>query len=141
MLSGLHKHYTMDHGREQEGVRIEFPANGDGSIPTFIIARMGPMNQRYTKTLERVTYPYKRQLELRTLPNEKAEALMRQVFVNSILLGWENVQNEGGTAIVFSAENALTLFQQLPDVYYELQEKAQDAALFRVEENQGAAKN
>lgn len=141
MASGLHKNYTMDHTKEQNGVRIEFQVNDDNSVPTFIVARMGPMNQKYNKALERITHPYKRQLELRTLPNEKAEELMQKVFVNSILLGWEHVQDENGQDIVFSAENALALFKQLPDIYYDLQRQAQDASLFRLEEQEAAAKN
>lgn len=139
--SGLNS-FAMDHTKEQNGVPVQVSGpNGDETIPTFIVARMGPMNQKYQKTLERITHPYKRQLELKTLPNEKAEQLMQQVFVNSILLGWENVQNEDGTAIVFSAENGLALFKQYPDLYYSLQEEAQNVALFRIEENKALAGN
>jgi hypothetical protein len=141
-MSSLFKNFKMDHDKELHGVKVTpASANEDGTVPVFILARMGQMNQTYLKTLERITNPYKRQLELKTIAPDKADELMREVFVNSILLGWENVQGEEGSIIPFSAANAIALFKQLPDLYFELQTQSQNAALFRLEETESIAKN
>lgn len=141
-MSSLHKQFKMNHDKETYGVAVT-PAgnNEDGSTPTFILARLGPMNQKYAKCLEITTQPYKRQLELKTLSNDKSEELVMIVFVNSILLGWSNVQDENGKLIEFSAHNAIELFKQLPDLYFELQQQAQNASLYRIDESEAIAKN
>lgn len=141
-MSSLHKQFKMNTVKEHDGVSVSpAGANEDGTVPTFVLARMGPMNKRYQKTLERVTQPFKRQLELQTIDPKKADELVMQVFVNSILMSWTDVQNEKGEAIAFNADNAIQLFVQLPDLYFELQKAAQNAALYRLDEIEESAKN
>ena len=137
----LFTQYETDHAKEQNGVWVYPTGIEDDSAPAFLIARMGPMNQKYQKTLERVTRPYKRLLAMNALPNEKADEIMQQVFVQSILLDWRNVTDKSGKTVSFSAENAMTFFKLLPDLYFELQQQAQTASLFRVDEAEAVAKN
>lgn len=132
-MSGLHKQFKTNSVKEIEGVEIEFPEaqNDDGSIPTFIISRMGKGNKAYSKALEAATRPYRRQVELGTMKNEVAETLFMGVFCDTVLKGWKNVQNESGEAIAFSKDSAMALMAELPDVYERLQEEAKLSANFR----------
>lgn len=143
MKSGLHKQFKTNSTKEVEGVRIEFPEaqNDNGTIPTFIISRMGKANPVYSKALEAVTRPYRRQVELGTMKNEVAENLFKKVFVDTVLKGWENVQDESGEALEFTEENALNLIKELPDVYERLQVEAGLASNFRDETLSNEAKN
>lgn len=130
---GLHKQFKTNADKEVSGVEIEFPEamNEDGSTPTFVISRMGKSNKTYSKALEAATRPYRRQVELGTMKNEVAETLFMGVFVDTILKGWKNVQDEKGEEIVFSKDAATALLTELPDVYERLQEEAKLSANFR----------
>lgn len=142
-MSGLHKQFKTNPAKESEGVEIEFPEaqNDDGSIPTFIISRMGKSNKAYSKSLEAATRPYRRQVELGTMKNEVAEGLFMGVFVDTILRGWKNVQDENGQPIAYSKDAATALLNELPDVYERLQEEAKLSANFRDSALEAEAKN
>ncbi len=49
-MSGLFKQFKTNSAKETEGVEIEFPEaqNDDGTVPTFIISRMGKSNKAYS---------------------------------------------------------------------------------------------
>ena len=132
-MSGLFKQFKTNSAKEVEGIEIEFPEaqNDDGTVPTFVISRMGKSNKAYSKALEAATRPYRRQVELGTMKNDVAEALFLGVFCDTVLKGWKNVQNEAGEAIEFRKDNATSLMGELPDVYDRLQEEAKLSANFR----------
>ena len=132
-MSGLFKQFKTNSAKEVEGIEIELPEaqNDDGTVPTFVISRMGKSNKAYSKALEAATRPYRRQVELGTMKNDVAEALFLGVFCDTVLKGWKNVQNEAGEAIEFRKDNATSLMGELPDVYDRLQEEAKLSANFR----------
>lgn len=140
--------YQLDSAKENEGVKILMPPNEDGSIPTFIIARTGRSNKRYSKALERNMRPVQAQMRTKTLSNEKADELLMASFVEGALLNWQNVllsdvtgsNNDKGFA-EFSQENAKKLLSRLPELYVDLQERANDITLFREGETEEATKN
>lgn len=142
-MSGLHKQFKTNSVKESEGVEIEFheAQNEDGSVPTFVISRMGKTNKAYSKALEAATRPYRRQVELGTLKNEVAESLFMGVFVDNVLKGWKNVQDENGKELTYSKDAAIALLTELPDVYDRLQEEAKLASNFRDSALDAEAKN
>ena len=126
---------------ENEGVKIEYGPNEDGTIPAFWISRMNKSNKAYSKAVEAEMKPYRRQIQLGTMNNDLAEQLLRKVFVKSILKGWENVRSEDGAELEFGHEQALKLFSDLPELYEDLRAKAESLAIFREEELAEDAKN
>lgn len=142
-MSGLHKQFKTDPVKESEGVEIEFEdaQNEDESIPTFTLSRMGKSNKAYSKALDAATRPYRRQIELNTMKNDVAEELFLTVFINTVLKGWKNVQDEAGNAIAYSKDAAKTLLTDLPDLYEFLQAEAKLAANFRDTALEAEAKN
>lgn len=144
----LRKQFETNTAKEVDGVAIEFGENDDGTRPTFWISRMSRANQQYTKTLETVTRPYRRQMDLGTLANDVAEKLFLEVFVKTILKGWDNVKlsdvtgdsNDEGFA-PFNVENATKLMKGLPELYDDLQAQAKSAALFKDESIAAETKN
>lgn len=137
----LFKQFGTDAAAETAGVKVEFGPNEDKTVPTFHLSRMGKSNKRYSKALELATRPYRRQIELGTMSNDVADKLFLEVFVSTILLGWDNVQDREGKAMAFTKENAVELMGQLPELYDDLQEKAKSAALFRETALEDEAKN
>lgn len=141
MKSSLFQQFRSDAKKESEGVPITFSPNHDQSVPTFFCSRMAQTNQKYVKALERITRPYKRQIQLQTLPNEKSDKIRMQVFIEAILQKWEHIQDENGNEISYSADAAMKLFEQLPELFFELETQAGNAALYRLEEVEADTKN
>ncbi len=143
----LSKNYATNRTAEVEGVDVPMGTNDDGSVISFKLSRMSKSNKRYTKALEAATKPYRRQIELGVLDETLSEKLFKGVFVDTILLGWQNVQFSdivGGyntEKAPFTKENALQLFDRLPELYEDLQQQAQKISLFRDESLEDEAKN
>lgn len=137
----LFKQFATDPRAEKEGVRFEIGVNGKGETIAFQIARAGGANIRYAKSVEAKTKPYRMQIQAGTLDNELAAKLMREVFAESVVIGWEGVEDEAGNPLDYSPEVAATLFEQLPELYALLQEQSQNVALYRKDVLDGVAKN
>lgn len=129
----LYKQFATNTDKEIEGIEVQMTEaeNEDGSIPTFVVSRMGKSNKRYSKALEAATRPYRRQIELGTMNNDKAEEIFMGVFVDTVLKGWKNVRDENGAELPFNKQSATKLFKDLPEVYERLQEEAKLSANFR----------
>ena len=129
----LNKQFATNTDKEIEGIEVQMTEaeNEDGSIPTFVVSRMGKSNKRYSKALEAATRPYRRQIELGTMNNDKAEEIFMGVFVDTVLKGWKNVRDESGAELPFNKQSATKLFKDLPEVYERLQEEAKLSANFR----------
>ncbi len=129
----LYKQFATNTDKEIEGIEVQMTEaeNEDGSIPTFVVSRMGKSNKRYSKALEAATRPYRRQIELGTMNNDKAEEIFMGVFVDTVLKGWKNVRDENGAELPFNKQSATKLFTDLPEVYERLQEDAKLSANFR----------
>lgn len=136
----LYKQFKSDPALERAGVLIQYgfvqtpEGEPDSSRPIcFRIARAGGANVAYQRRVEAKVKPYRRQIQTETIDPKVAENLMMEVFCETILLGWENVQDANGVDLPFSKENAVKLFTDLPDLYKDLQEQANKAALFKAE--------
>ena len=139
----LYKQFATNTDKEIEGIEVQMTEaeNEDGSIPTFVVSRMGKSNKRYSKALEAATRPYRRQIELGTMNNDKAEEIFLGVFVDTVLKGWKNVRDESGADMPFTKQTAMKLFKDLPEVYERLQEEAKLSANFREASLEEEAKN
>lgn len=148
----LRKQYQTNIAAEIDGfeLKLEEAPNDDGTIPTFILSRMGSSNRAYARALEVATRPYRRQIELNTMPNEKADELFKDVFITNVLKGWKNIllsdvtgkDSDKGFA-EFNKQNALSMFNQpgMRDLYERLQEEAKTASNFRAVSTEEEAKN
>lgn len=143
-LSSLFK---TDAQKEVKGIEIVYPANEDGSIPTFIVSRMSQSNPRYSKALEEAVRPHRHLQRTGQLSADISTKIVAQAFVNGCLLGWKNVKfgdivgGHNKEDAPFNADNALKLFQRLPDLFADLQEQASQLASFRDAELEEDAKN
>lgn len=139
----LHKAFKTDTNKESEGVEIVLTEaeNKDGTFPTFVVARTGGANKRYTKAIEVATRPFRRQIELGTMQNDKAETIYREVYIETVLKSWKNVKDENENDIPFNKENARKLLTELPELYERLQAESKDIANFRDAALENEAKN
>lgn len=142
MSSALHKQFATDPELEKNGVLVEYPDPDGGKSSFFRIARAGGANMAYSKTMERLAKPLRRQIANEQLSPAQAQRITKTAFVETVLLGWENVTDPTTDELVnFSVPAALKLFEELPDLYADLAEQAGKAALFRKAALEADAKN
>lgn len=116
---------------ETEGVWKDFPANKDGTVPAFRIARMAATNPAYQKRLEAIAREFRTELTLDVFTEEQSKEPMLEVFVDTILIDWRNIQRNDGTVIEYSKDAAKALMNELPDLYTLLREYAAKISTFR----------
>lgn len=140
-MGALHKQFKTDPAIEKGGITLDYgpnddlPKGEDGEHPTiqFKVARAGGANNEFVKALERSTKPYKKAIQTGTLSNEIAKKLDRDAFLDTCLLGWSNVTDKDGNLLEFSRQAADKLFTELPELYADVREMANNMALYREE--------
>lgn len=137
----LYKQFTTDNKLEREGILLEYGNASNGQPITIRVARAGGSNAQYQKRMEALVKPYRRQIQTETIDPKQVEKLIRQVYAETVVLGWENVEDADGKPMPFTRENCLKLFEDLPDLFADIQEQAQRAALYRTEIREAEAGN
>jgi hypothetical protein len=146
---GLRDTFLTNKTLEAEGVELPVAVNDHNNEPiTINVSRMSRSNKRYTKRLEAATRPHSAAIARETLDNELGAKILREVFVDTVLLGWGNMPlseftgNAADTEIVpYSRERALELFDIMPDLYDDWEKKAQSSSNFRDEDRELNAGN
>lgn len=142
-MSRLYDAYKTSAKAEQEGVWV--PLAG----ARFKLARMGGANLKYQRALTAATRPHMREIQLGQADEKALEAIMLTVFIETILIDWENVEepgvepNELGEVpmVPCNKDTARKLFTDLPDLYVQLREQAQQFANYLASSVELAAKN
>lgn len=129
----LYKLFKMDQDLETDGIFVEYGSTAEGKPIRLKIARAGGANKAFSKALEKATRPHRKAIQSGFLDNATADRIYRGVFVDTVLLGWENVEGPDGKPMTFNKENALQLFTDLPDLFADLREQASNVALYREE--------
>jgi hypothetical protein len=129
----LYKLFKTNENLETDGIWIEYGTTAAGKAIRIKVARAGGHNSRFAKALEKATRPHRKALQVGSLDNATADRLFREVFADTVVLGWENVEGPDGQELPFSRENVLKLFSDLPDLFNDLREQANNAALYREE--------
>lgn len=125
---------------ETDGVWVDVVANEDGSVCRVKIRRSGRRNKDYVKSFEKHTKPYRR-ANLDKLDPEVDAKIMRAVLLDSVIVGWENVQLEEGANIPFAVEACEKVLAELPDLQDFIISKAGEIETFQEEAIQAEEKN
>lgn len=133
----LYNQFKTDKSLETEGVWIDYGNNSQGEPIRFLVARAGGRNTAFNKALQKATKPYRRAIQNDAMDEDVADRVYREVFVETVLKGWEGVEDEDGVAMPFSRGNAVKLFTDLPDLYADLRQQAMSMAIFKDEELEG----
>lgn len=137
----LYKQFKTDPNYESQGITLEYGNTPNGKPIRIKIARAGGSNSKFLKVLEIKSKPYRRQLQNETIDPKIADNILMEVFAETVVLGWENVEEENGTPMPFTKENCLRLFRDLPDLFADIREQASRAALFKAEIKELSTKN
>lgn len=140
----LFSQFKTNSSKEAEGFWFEDTGvvNADKTVPGFLLARASRGNPKFAKATEAVSKKFKRQLENDLLSNDAALQINKALFLDTVLLGWRNVQPaDDGVELPFTRENADWLIAELPDLYDLLEAAARKASNFRDAEVEDDAKN
>ncbi len=135
-MASIYRKFKTDSTVETEGVVLDY---GDGV--RIRVARAGGANKAYLKAIERLSRKYRRQIQLDVLDEETARRLLREIYAETVVLGWEGVTDEAGEPMPFTRENCVKLLTDLPDLFADVQAQAANAALFKAEIDEADAKN
>lgn len=137
----LYAKFETDRSLEKQGITLDYGLNSKGEPMQIRIARAGGANEQYLKRMEAKAKPHRRQIQHETIERVQLETIVKEVYAETIVLGWIGVEDRDGNELVFSRENCLKLFNDLPDLYQDIQEQAQSGALFRVSVREADSKN
>jgi hypothetical protein len=137
----LYEQFKTDGSLEKTGILLEYGNNSKGQPIAIRIARAGGANTAYTKRMEARVKPYRRQIQNETIETVLVERILKEVYADTVVLGWENVEGEDGKPLEFTVENCLKLFTDLPDLFQDIRTQAERASLFRAEVRENDAKN
>lgn len=118
-FSGFEEYRTDPDYEAGQGIDLKFPG---GVIIT--IHRAGGANKKYNRTRDRVFKPYRRKLQNGTMGLDEMDDLMKDIYAESVIIGWEGVKGEDGAIVPFSKQSARDLLDELPAVWEEIQEAA-----------------
>ena len=139
-IMGMYAQFKTDPEMEKSGIELEYRTGA--KKPTIIrIARAGGGNSKYQRVLDIKGKPYRRQIQTETIAPEMLEALMREVYADAVVLGWEDMTGPDGEIIPFTRENVIKVFTDLPDLFADVQASANKVALFRKQILEDDAKN
>jgi hypothetical protein len=130
---GIYKQYKTDSNVEQEGIVLEVGVNSKGEMATMRIARAGGANVAFAKLVEQRLKPHKRAIQTETLDKKVADAIMRDVYASTVVLGWEHMEDENDQPLEYSKENVLKVLTDLPDLWADVQATSMKGALYREE--------
>lgn len=137
----LYNQFGTDKKVEKEGVILQYGNTDDGKPIQIKICRAGGANVAYNKAMEAKTKPYRRQLQNGTLDMEVMTSILREVYADTVVIGWSNVEGADGKPMPFTRENVIKLFTDLPELFADVQDQATNLALFRAEINEQDVKN
>lgn len=135
----LRKAFKTDKTLEKNGVDVAVGINDHNGQAIYItIRRQGTGNKAYTSALQKAMEPHQSSLATETMDNDLAGQIIRQVFASTVLLGWRNLPkseltgNDEDTAeLDFTKDNAIALFDEMPEMYDDWSARAKKAATFR----------
>lgn len=132
----LYQKFGTDRALEKTGIILDY---GDGV--KIRIARAGGANDAYAKRMEAKAKPHKRAIQTDTADKNVLDGVVKEVYAETVVLGWEGVTDQDGNEMVFSKENCVKLFNDLPDLWADVQAQAQQGTLFRMGVLETDAKN
>lgn len=137
----LYKMFKTEEAIEKTGIRVTYGSNSKGAEIAIHVGRAGGKNEAFQRVADHVLKPYRRQISGETIDPKQLRSLMMIVYARAVVKGWEGVEDENGVAIPFTEENCVKLFEDLPDLFADVQANADQLSNFRKEDLKAEAKN
>lgn len=137
----LYDAYETDPQLEVDGVPVNYGKNSKGQDMLIKVARAGGRNSAHQKRANAIYKPVRRQLQNETIDEDLLMSLTRKLYAETVVKGWEGLEDKQGNALPFSVENCIKLFEELPDIFLDIKKLADEMQIFRVAAVEDDAKN
>lgn len=136
-MKSVYQTYATDPKLEAEtGIALDY-----GELGTFFVKRAGGANRSYAQRLAALTKPYQRQIDSNTLDPKISLGLMAKLYSEHVVIGWQGVSGPDNEPLIYSREACEKLFNDLPDLFADIQKSAQDMQNFLIQKIEDNAKN
>ncbi len=126
--------YIPDRELESvEGVWLRFPGGR-----AFRCLRAGGSNTKFLRAFQTAIKPYQRQIDRKTLDPEVSDQIMRDVYSQTVVKGWEGIKDADGNEVPYSPETAVEFFKAVPELFTELTDQCANMANFAEQEAEEA---
>lgn len=144
-MKGLYGQFSTDNQVERDGVWLNFgpvdETDPESPVQRIRVARAGGANAAFGKRYNELLAPHRLQVQHGLLPEDVAAQIIRQVYAETVVRGWENITGPNGENIDFNAKNVEQVFKDLPQLFRVVKEAADGYALFRQQIREEDAKN
>lgn len=125
----LYEAFETDPNVESdEGITLDY-----GKAGKIKIHRAGGSNQKFINYYRAKMKPYTRQIQTNTMDNDVANELLIDIYTKTVIVGWEGVRDRNNNLLEFNEQNVRQVLKDLPTLFQDIQNSAQDASLFRKE--------
>lgn len=152
MKNNVYSMFKTDREAEAKGIVLDYDSF------RVTIARAGGANRDFKRVLEDLSRPHQKLIQNDQFTNDQADDLLKTVYAKTVVRNWEVKVMDGedawhweqgiadpdtGELLPFSWENVLKIFQlpELNDLYMDIRDSAQKAALFRAALREAAEGN
>lgn len=131
-----YKSFKTDEKAVSEGVWLDY---GDFRVR---VRPADATNESFVKAMERLARPLRGRMKANLITPEENRSLMIQVYSEAVITDWERregekyvrgMTDEHDKPVAFSKENVVKTLSDLPKLYADIVEQADNAALFRAE--------
>lgn len=129
----LRKVFGTNKAAEQSGTWVDI-----GGGAKVLIARAG--NKHYREVMKRLLRPHRAALRSDNMPDETLENMVIEATAQTILLGWEGVEDEGA-ALPYSVDNAKAMLAKYADFRDLVAGYAAEASTFKTQQDEAEVKN
>jgi hypothetical protein len=137
----LYEQWETDENLEQEGIAIQVASTKGGKPVRIRVALASESNPKYAKAAQRHLKGYEKAIQNNLLDAATQDELLKKIYVDSVIVGWENVSGRDGKALEFTKENVLKVLTDLPHLWKTIREDASRIDFFRKEVQKETAKN
>ena len=101
------------------------------------LKRMGGENGKKIAEKRALLFkPFATQIKKNTLDEATQTSLFMRVFTDAVMTDWKGLTDENGQDIPFSSDYAHKLLTEMPDLFYDLLDIAQDRHSFNIQERE-----
>lgn len=129
MSINLYEKYGTNKDLEQDGVFLNFGEPETG--PMFKVRRAGGSNTKFKAVFNQKMRPFSRAIANGTLGEDKSNSLLHEIFFESVVVGWKNINGRDGNPLEYNKANFVQLMSDLPELWGTLREEASDIRNFQ----------
>ncbi len=118
MAKTLYDLYETDPKLEKDGIGLRF---GEA---VFYVRRAGGANTAFDTSYEDKTRNMTNRLQLQAMTEEQSSDILRRVYADAVIIGWDNVTDRDGNPLEFTKDNFVQLMADLPTLWRAIRTEA-----------------